>query len=528
MTRKPNILFLLSDEHSFRFFGHLGRKHGGEDVATPALDRLAAQSTVFTDCYCAAPLCVPSRITILTGLEMQRSGGWDNDAYLDPGLKTIPKVLREADYTTCLVGKMHFRGTTQYHGFEHRPYGDLAGNVSHQYEHFIPLRQGDQVYGGDPDKPARIGDIVEVRTRDAGITRIPESQIVDQIIAEETLAWLREHEAGSPEKPWFLTASFSRPHFPLTAPKRFIHRYPPDAISEPFAPPEGDTFDHPVSAAIREGFKVDRIDQREMMQARAAYFANVAFFDEILGDLLLRLDAAGLLDNTIIVYASDHGEMAGELGTWWKSGWYEACARVPLMVSTPEQRQGKQPARRIEIPVSLLDLMPTFAALGGAAAGDVSGADLSAVVQGTSEPPDRPIVCDHLNDRWGKGTGFRMVRQGKYKLTHFQNFPPLFIDLEEDPMEQHNLFESAAGAAAEIRDELLNFVERTVDYETVLADAATSQAALRDQYGLDNSRYLPNQYQLSSGRIIEADLALYKQAVVTDDPATFFADWPKR
>ncbi len=524
--RKPNILFLLSDEHSFRFLGHLDRQAGGENVATPALDRLAAQSTVFTDCYCAAPLCVPSRISMLTGLEAQRSGAWDNDAYMDPALDTMPKALGKAGYATCLVGKMHFRGTTQFHGFEHRPYGDILGNVSHQYEHFIPLGPDDPVYGGDSDHPATTGDFVDVRTRDAGATRIPESQIVDQIIAEESLAWLREFEAKSPDQPWFLTASFSRPHFPLTAPKRFIDRYRPEAISEPFAPAEGDTFDHPVSAVIREGFNVGRIDREEMMRARAAYFANVAYFDEIIGDFLLRLEASGFLDDTIIVYASDHGEMAGELGTWWKSGWYEGCTRVPLFISTPAQRKRRQPSMRTDRPVSLLDLKPTFSALAGAPIGNSSGVDLSATVLKGDQPPERLVYCDHLNDRWGPGTAFRMLRKERYKLTHFQNYPPLFIDLADDPTEQHNIFEKAEGEVANIRDDLMRYIEVTIDYDKLLEQASQSQKNLKEQYRLESARYLPNQYMLSSGRIIEADTCLYQQKVITDDPATFFADWP--
>ncbi|MGB2824339.1 MAG: sulfatase-like hydrolase/transferase, partial [Phycisphaerae bacterium] len=343
----PNILFLLSDEHSFRFMGHCPPGEGGEPAVTPAFDRLAAEGTVFTDAYCQMPLCTPSRICILTGREVRRCGAWNNNSVLRPELDTLPKALAAAGYETCLVGKMHLGGNQQFVGFRHRPYGDLTGKCGHQWE---PI-----------DDPARTG--MRARTTEAGVTGVPESLIQDEVVAQETVAWLREHEHARPEAPWFLCASFSRPHFPLTAPRRWFERYWPHGVAEPKVPASGDAYDHPMSVGMREGFMADEIDREEMMRARAAYFACVSYLDEVVGDLLLRLEASGLLDNAVVVYTTDHGEMAGEHGVWWKNGWYEACTRVPLILSTPEQRRGEQPARRCRVPVALVDLYPTLCGL---------------------------------------------------------------------------------------------------------------------------------------------------------------------
>ncbi len=134
MTKRPNILLLLSDEHSFRFMGHVSEDEGGEPIQTPNLDRLATQATVFSDAYCQMPLCTPSRISMLTGREVRNCGAWKNGSVLRPELPTLPGVLRDAGYTTCLVGKMHLGGTQQFVGFEHRPYGDLTGKTGHQWE----------------------------------------------------------------------------------------------------------------------------------------------------------------------------------------------------------------------------------------------------------------------------------------------------------------------------------------------------------------------------------------------------------
>ncbi len=532
-SQRPNILFLVTDEHSFRFLGHVPHEAGGENVATPALDRLAASSAAFANAYCAVPLCVPSRMCFLTGLEAQRSGAWNNASILDPALDTLPKMLERVGYATCLVGKMHFKGKLQFHGFRHRPYGDLMGNASHQYEDTIAVRAGDgALYKGSQSGGSGVdgndpGDDLTARTRDAGVTKIPESLLVDQVIADETVSFLREQHAREPDRQWFLCASFSRPHFPLTAPRRHLDRYPPDAISAPRVPAQGDSFDHPVGAAIREGFEVGRIDEEETMRARSAYFACVSYIDEIIGDLLLRLESSGLLENTVIVYTSDHGEMAGEHGTWWKSGWHEACTHVPLLFSLPEHRRGELAARRVETPVSLLDLMPTLAALaGGSPAGEISGVDLSPAIRGAGEPPDRPVVCDHLNARWGEGSEFRMARWRSYKLVSFRGFAPLFFDLERDPGEQHNIFDSATGEALAARDQLQEFVTGSLDLDSVPERRAQDQARLKRVYGLDGGRTLPNQYLLSSGRVIEGDLTIYRQGVIADDASTFFADWP--
>ena len=174
MSDAPNILFLLSDEHSFRFMGQRTRDRGGEEVATPCLDRLGRQAAVFDGTYCPVPLCVPSRIALMTGLEAQRCGAINNYSILDPTLDTLPKMLGRAGYETALIGKMHFGGSLQFHGFKHRPYGDLMGVATHQYEDDLwnpEVGRGAQRDNGLNAEP-NIGDNIIARTTIAGRTRI--------------------------------------------------------------------------------------------------------------------------------------------------------------------------------------------------------------------------------------------------------------------------------------------------------------------------------------------------------------------
>lgn len=510
MSKRPNVLFLLSDEHSPRFLGCLPANERPEPVETPALDRLAKTGTRFANAYCAMPLCTPSRLCLLAGREVRGAGAWDNGSVLRPELPTWPGAFAKAGYETCLVGKMHLGGSVQYVGFRHRPYGDLTGKAGHQWE---PL---------DAD-----GDRLRGRTADAGVTQIPESLLQETVVNEETIAFLREHVSAKPEQPWFLCASYSRPHFPLTAPKRWIDRYPPSSITPPTPGPTGDAQDHPMTQGMRDGFKVDQITSDEAAKARAAYFACVSYFDQIVGDLLVRLEASGLLDNTIIVYTSDHGELAGEHGLWWKHGWFDNCTRVPLIVSTPESRRAGA-GRVLSTPVSLLDLFPTLATMCGVPVPDgLDGADVSRSIREGVEPEDRPIFCDNLVPRWGAGTEFRAIRWKRWKYVTFRNAPPLLFDLVEDPAEQHDLLRSPLSPeASEAKTYLERIAHESIDFHAAERERTVRDDGLRQQYKLANAGKAKNLYHMPSGQLISADETLYRPTVVSADPKTFFHDWP--
>ena len=308
MAQKPNILFLQSDEHSPHAIGC----EGNNIVQTPHLDRLAESGTYFDGAYCQFPLCTPSRMCMLTGKYAHQCSAWNNGSILYPEHVTMPGHFAEHGYTTALVGKMHFGGKEQFNGFQSRPYGDIRGRAGHQRD---PLSKGS---GGNRS-----------RTRDSGITEIPSSLLQERVVNEETIEYLRSQPA---DQPWFLLASYSRPHFPLTAPKRLFDKYYPDNVDMPNIPPGHLEQTHRYAKGLRKNFNTAAIPEEEARKSRAAYYACCEFLDECVGDLLTILERDGLLENTIIVYTTDHGEMAGEHGQWWKSSYYEAAARVPLII----------------------------------------------------------------------------------------------------------------------------------------------------------------------------------------------------
>jgi len=266
------------------------------------------------------------------------------------------------------------------------------------------------------------------------------------------------------------------------------------------------------------------------MRARAGYFACVEYLDELLDDMLRMLEAEGLLENTIVVYCSDHGELAGEHGLWWKHSWHEAATRVPFFIETPGHRAGESAPTDVDTPVSLIDVFPTLAGLAGVdTPEDVDGVDLSGAVETGGEPDRRPVVSDNLVGRWGDGTEFRMVRAGDYKYVHFRDAPPLLFDLAEDPVETENLAGEATGADREALEELRAFAEDTVDFDAVESEMnAYKQGFPRipEERQLSIPKGTGNAYHLPDGRIIDADAVLYHPHVLTDRPETAFDDYP--
>ncbi|MFT5088896.1 MAG: choline-sulfatase [Candidatus Latescibacterota bacterium] len=508
MTDRPNILLLQSDEHSFRFLSALSRAQGGEPCSTPTLDGLISTGTWFTNSYCSMPLCSPSRISMLCGRHSHRCGAWGNNAIL-PDIPTFASQLGAHGYATCNVGKMHLGGSRQLAGFQHRPYGDFGGPCAHQFD---PLDRYDE-----NTKP---GMDMRSRTADAGLSQIPESLLQEQIVARESIAWLREQRHAHAEQPWLLYASFSRPHFPLTAPRRFFDRYFPAGVTPPRVGPSGDSAEHPMTLGAIKGFRTDEIDDEEMIKARAAYFASVDFLDEMLGDFIATLERDGLLDNTVIIYTSDHGELCGEHGLFWKNTWHEASARVPLIISTPEQRRGEQAAQEIAKPVSLADIFPTLCGLAQAEKPDgLDGIDLTNAMRGNScaALEDRPgIITESVVPRWGKGTEFRMVRSARYKYVAFRDCEDLAFDLECDPDEQVNLLKNTEGETKKTLEDLRAVALYNFSFEAAEETRKMQEAGLKEKYPARVQCQTPNQILRGDGKLVEADGALYDPKIVSD------------
>jgi choline-sulfatase len=249
--------------------------------------------------------------------------------------------------------------------------------------------------------------------------------------------------------------------------------------------------------------------------------------DELIGDFLRTLDADGFLDDTIVVYTSDHGELAGEHGLWWKHTWHEASVRVPLFVQTPAQRNGTADPHEVTTPVSLADLFPTLCGLTGIQQPDgLDGMDLTQAVRTGSKPNRGPVFSDNFVPRWGDGPEFRVVRDGQYKYVHFRSLPDLLFDIESDLDERNNLLANASDDVEEVAARLRSIATDSVDF-----DRFDEKRAADEQRKSENELVIPkgtngNVYLLPDGRLVDGETMLYKPDVLTATPEEAFADWP--
>ncbi len=515
---KPNILFLLSDEHSYRFLSARPTARGGEPCRTPTLDGLIERGAHFETAYCQFPLCVPSRVAMLSGRPSSEC------AVLAPDVPTIASHLGDHGYATATVGKMHLMGSRQMAGFQHRPYGDFTAPS--------PAHQKDPLNLPGPRDHIFMPSVL----RDPGVSDIPESLLQEQIVTREATAWLREHRHQSPDQPWFLMTSFAHPHFPMNAARRFFDRYYPDGVTPPRIGRTGDTVDHPLTlGALRsdsgesQGLFLEDVTEEQTRKARAAYFACVDQFDEMLGDFLAILDRDGFLDNTIIVYTSDHGELGGEHGLWFKRTWHEASIRVPFIVSTPDHRSGAMKSSEVTTPVSLADLFPTFLGFAEVTPPDgLQGIDLSSVATGGQsvqlEGRDGPVI-ENLA-ALGPGTEYRAIRSERYKVVTFRDCEDLAFDLQADPDEQVNLLKEGAAPPPEV-ERLRSSLCEGFDYDQALDRLKDQREAFAKSFPARVTPRTSNQILLGDGRLVDADMHLEYPNVVSERPAADFDDWPE-
>lgn len=478
----PNILLLVSDEHNADVAGFAG----DPIVHTPTLDRLAAGGVSFRRAYCQAPICTPSRMSFLSGKHIDTIGCWNNHWPLPPEHQTFADHFAAAGYATCLVGKMHFGGADQLHGFQDRPYGDFRHGLGHQ-----------------PDPISMFPNSGGVAH--AAASEIPESLQQDVVVTTESAAWIAEQRSTNPDQPWLLCASYCRPHAPLAPPARFIRRYR-DRVPQAWLTDDDDGARCPYPSRQRENYGLNEISPEQNLRAREAYYGCVEMLDDCLGRLLWQLEQEGALDNTIVIYFSDHGDLIGNHGLWWKANYYEQAIRVPWIISGPGLPKG---VVRDEL-AALVDLFPTLCALAGIAPpDDLEGVDLTPLLtEGEVDTPPRDHVISEFYGigmltqpfRSGsRGDSMRLLRTEQAKAVSLFELDDLCFDLADDPGEFH---------PRELSDELRDRLYDGFSWEQRLTQIDQDRQRLPElSSGVRPST--PNQYRLPDGRIFDAEGDLY-------------------
>lgn len=419
--RRPNFVIIMADQQSPRVM-HCA---GDQTARTPHLDRLAAGGVRFTAAYCGAPLCVPSRMTFLTARHCSDIAVWSNGCVLDSETPTFPRALAAAGYETVLAGRMHFTGPDQRHGFLRRTIGDVS-----------------QPYAAADKKPPLLGPIsmattgqskLAVETAGPGFTSY---MAYDEAVTASACEFLAEWDRRPQDKPLALVIGYVLPHCPYICPPELFDYYHA-RVSLPQLPADYLDRLHPAEREDRQRRGYDELSDEQVRIARAAYYGLVEFHDGLCGRVLETLRHTRFSENTVVVYTSDHGEMAGEHRMWAKSSFHEASAGVPMIWSWPGRFRAGAAVNRV---TSLLDVGPTLLELAGAPPlKEVAGRSLSGFLSGSGEVKDWP------DDALAECCGFRadrpsrMLRQGPWKIIvhHGYDRPQLF-NVAEDPDEIHD------------------------------------------------------------------------------------------
>ncbi len=456
---RPNVLLITADEMRFDCLSCAGHPV----VRTPHLDALAGRGVRFTRAYTPYPVCVPARMSILSGQYAHAHGAMHNGAMIAPGQPTIASLLQQRGYRTAALGKMHFWPTYAQVGFEHMRLAEQNGSgwkVDDYHSDYLAQRGlVDQWDLWDQQQPYRDQAPPEYwQTFGARVSALPEEHYHTTWITDETIAWLRQAD----DRPFFAWTSFIKPHHPLDPPAPWDRMYDPAAIG-PLGDP-ADALSKPLMTGggrrdpRRAYFDLRQLSQEAFARVAALYYASISHIDHHVGRILDVLRERGVLDQTLVVFTSDHGDYMGDYGLVLKSPSvpYDALAKVPMIMAGPGCRQGAVS----DALVSLVDLLPTFAGrAGGQVPPFVQGRDLTPVL---ADPPSgaegwRRAVCSETRE-------VKAVRTDRYKyLYHRRLGLEELYDLAADPGELHDLASEGrlAPVIAEMRHHLLDWLIET-------------------------------------------------------------------
>ena len=424
-SRQPNFLFFLPDQHRPDWLG----VNDALPLRTPNLERLSASGMRFSNAFTSSPLCAPARACLASGLDYARCRVPSNRESYPLDLPTYYQRLREAGYHVCGVGKFDLhkdlarpRAELDWHldgsrsleqwgfteGIDNE--GKLDGSGSYRaagrpkgpylrYLHELGL--ADQYV----EEHARRGD-----RRDAYVTALPEEAYCDNWVSENGLRFLE----GFPEdQPWHLVVNFTGPHNPMDVTQR-MHD-------------EWQEVDFPLPAGNDEA----EFSPEDHQRNRRHYAAMIENIDRQVGRFLDVVRQRRELDNTIVIFASDHGEMLGDHGLWGKGTWYTPASGIPLIMAGPGIAQGGE-SRAL---VCLHDLTATFL--------DYAGAEPLPAMDSRSL---RGLLESGMGDHRRhviSGLGYwRMVFDGRHKLVVRRDEPDLLYDMQSDPGEMHNIADS--------------------------------------------------------------------------------------
>jgi choline-sulfatase len=433
---RPNVLILMSDQHRPDLMTCAGR----DMVPTPHLDRIAEHGVRFTNAYCPYPVCVGSRTSFLTGLYAHHHGAVSNELSLDWRTRTIAHHFRDHGYVTGLIGKMHLN-QPHLHGFDYH----LGFNDWLMY-----LGPKTQLYANDiashPQGPAFFKTVLDhgsgfpelpylwskgspwagkVQLNDKVASDLEAEDHIDAFVARESTRFLRQFQ----DAPFFLVAGFLKPHPPYHPPKEWAAKYPLEKMQLPAV---GDVAQYPKHIQTRIQHN-QALGEHRLRAGRSGYMGNLGFLDLCVGEVYKSLEELGLIDNTIVIYTSDHGDMDGDHGLWQKFVLYEPSVAVPLIVTYPKTiPQGKVSRALVEY----MGIYPTLAELTGT--GVPEGIDARSFAGAARNPGQAGPEAAFSEYDLGSAVPQYMIRTQRYKYIYNDGQIDELYDWEADPGEYVN------------------------------------------------------------------------------------------
>jgi choline-sulfatase len=457
-AKEPNILVVMADQMAPAFLPI----YGHQLTRAPNMQSLARDGVVFDSAYCNSPLCSPSRASFMTGRLPSRTRVFDNAAEFSADVPTFAHHLRLRGYRTILSGKMHFCGPDQLHGFENRLTTDI-----------YPADYGWTPDWDHPnDRPSWYHNMSSVRQ--AGVCVRTNQLDFDDEVAFSSERAIFDIARSNDKRPFLLVASFTHPHDPFAVPQRYWDLYRDEDIEMPSPPLAPELLD-PHSRRLRHVCAMDSepVTKAQVRAARRAYFGAISYVDDNLGRIMQALRESGLAEDTIVVLTSDHGEMLGERGLWYKMSFFEGACRVPLVVASP----GRFAPSRVSASVSLVDILPTLVDLAGGDTGafgaSIDGRSLAPHLAGREGHDE--AIGEYLAE--GAIASVVMIRRGALKFIHSAPDPDQLYNVARDPGELDNLASKPKHAAdvAAFRAE----VERRWNLTALDAEVRDSQRRRR-------------------------------------------------
>ena len=405
--KRPNIVFIFSDQHRLRSTGF----GGSRQIQTPNMDRIAHEGVICNNMISNIPVCTPWRAAFLTGQYPLTTGIFLNDQQLPADRPTLGTVLSDAGYDTAYIGKWHLDGNQRSAFTPPGPRRQgfrfwAVGNCTHNYSRSL-------YYRDSPDRLYWSGYDAEAQT-------------------DLAIDYIRSHVQ---DKPFALILSWGPPHNPYRdVPQRYLDMYPPEGVE---APPN-------CSDPEREDL--------------AGYYAHTTALDDQLGRIHAALEDTGQIDNTIFVYTSDHGDMLGSQGVQRKQHPWDESIRVPFVMKCPDQARA---GHRVTSPINVVDLMPTLLGLAGVPVPDtVEGRDCSPAIRGepfTSNEAALIMAIAPFSGEYSGPSAWRGVRTERYTYARNLDGPWLLYDNATDPDQLDNLIGKPGYAALQSElDALLN------------------------------------------------------------------------